>query len=167
MAFQPLSDVHRHGLVAGICDPVGTGDAGFAQAAGGKILTGGKKIGTTCYEPTVILNPPFDANVSQCEIFGPVINIYSYKNRDDAIKLANNVPFSFQAAVFTRDINAALQSAKDLNAAAVMINDHTAFRVDWMPFAGRKASGLGVGGILPSMIEMTEEKLIVFRSKLI
>ena len=38
---------------------------------------------------------------------------------------------------------------------------------DWMPFAGRKSSGLGVGGILSSMIEMTEEKLIVFRSKLI
>ena len=60
---------------------------------------GGKKIGKTCYEPTVILNPPYDTNVSQCEIFGPVINIYSYKNRADAIKLANDVPFSFQAAV--------------------------------------------------------------------
>jgi acyl-CoA reductase-like NAD-dependent aldehyde dehydrogenase len=138
-----------------------------AKAAGGNILTGGKKIGKTCYEPTVILNPPHDTNVSQCEIFGPVINIYSYKNRADAIKLANDVPFSFQAAVFTSDINAALQSAKELNAAAVIINDHTAFRVDWMPFAGRKSSGLGVGGILPTMIEMTEEKLIVFRSKLI
>ena len=138
-----------------------------AKAAGGKILTGGNKIGKTCYEPTVILNPPYDINVSQCEIFGPVINIYSYKNRNEAIKFANNVPFSFQAAVFTNDINAALESAKDLNAAAMMINDHTAFRVDWMPFAGRKSSGLGVGGILPSMIEMTEEKLIVFRSKLI
>ena len=138
-----------------------------AKKAGGKILTGGNKIGKTCYEPTVILNPPYDINVSQCEIFGPVINIYSYKNRNEAIKFANDVPFSFQAAVFTNDINAALESAKDLNAAAIMINDHTAFRVDWMPFAGRKSSGLGVGGILPSMIEMTEEKLIVFRSKLI
>ena len=138
-----------------------------AKAAGGKILTGGNKIGKTCYEPTVILNPPYDINVSQCEIFGPVINIYSYKNRNEAIKFANDVPFSFQAAVFTNDIDAALESAKDLNAAAIMINDHTAFRVDWMPFAGRKSSGLGVGGILPSMIEMTEEKLIVFRSKLI
>ena len=138
-----------------------------AKAAGGKILTGGNKIGKTCYEPTVILNPPYDINVSQCEIFGPVINVYSYKNRNEAIKFANDVPFAFQAAVFTNDINAALESAKDLNAAAIMINDHTAFRVDWMPFAGRKSSGLGVGGILPSMIEMTEEKLIVFRSKLI
>ena len=138
-----------------------------AKAAGGTILTGGNKIGNTCYEPTVILNPPYDINVSQCEIFGPVINIYAYKNRNEAIKFANDVPFAFQAAVFTNDINAALESAKDLNAAAIMINDHTAFRVDWMPFAGRKSSGLGVGGILPSMIEMTEEKLIVFRSKLI
>ena len=138
-----------------------------AKKAGGKILTGGNKIGKTCYEPTVILNPPYDINVSQCEIFGPVINIYSYKNRNEAIKFANDVPFSFQAAVFTNDINSALESAKNLNAAAIMINDHTAFRVDWMPFAGRKSSGLGVGGILPSMIEMTEEKLIVFRSKLI
>ena len=138
-----------------------------AKAAGGKILTGGNKIGKTCYEPTVILNPPYDINVSQCEIFGPVINIYSYKNRNEAIKFANDVPFSYQAAVFTNDINAALESAKDLNAAAIMINDHTAFRVDWMPFAGRKSSGLGIGGILPTMIEMTEEKLIVFRSKLI
>ena len=138
-----------------------------AKAAGGKILTGGNKIGKTCYEPTVILNPPYDINVSQCEIFGPVINIYSYKNRNEAIKFANDVPFAFQAAVFTNNIDAALETAKDLNAAAIMINDHTAFRVDWMPFAGRKSSGLGVGGILPSMIEMTEEKLIVFRSKLI
>ena len=138
-----------------------------AKAAGGKILTGGNKIGNTCYEPTVILNPPHDINVSQCEIFGPVINIYSYKHRNEAIKFANDVPFAFQAAVFTNDIDAALESAKDLNAAAIMINDHTAFRVDWMPFAGRKSSGLGVGGILPSMMEMTEEKLIVFRSKLI
>ena len=138
-----------------------------AKKAGGKVLTGGNKIGKTCYEPTVILNPPYNTNVSQCEIFGPVINIYSYKSRDEAIKLANDVPFSFQAAVFTRDINAALASAKNLNAAAVMINDHTAFRVDWMPFAGRKASGIGIGGIHHTMMEMTEEKLIIFRSKLI
>ena len=81
-----------------------------AKKAGGKILTGGNKIGKTCYEPTVILNPPYDINVSQCEIFGPVINIYSYKNRNEAIKFANDVPFSFQAAVFTNDINAALES---------------------------------------------------------
>lgn len=136
-----------------------------AKEAGAKILTGGKKIGTTCYAPTVLLNPSDESTVSTHEIFGPVINIYSFKDRLEAIERANLTPFSFQAAVFSQNIDTALDTAKRINAAAVMINDHTAFRVDWMPFGGRKASGLGVGGILPTMIEMTEEKLLVFRSK--
>ena len=138
-----------------------------AQDEGAKILAGGKKIGATCYAPTVILNPSDKTNVSAYEIFGPVVNIYSFKDRLEAIARANLTPFSFQAAVITRNVDTALDTAKRLNAATVMINDHTAFRVDWMPFGGRKASGLGVGGILPTMMEMTEEKLLVFRSKLI
>ncbi len=135
-----------------------------ARVSGGVIHIGGSKLSNTCYAPTVILNPPDDAKVSTEEIFGPVINVYSYTDRLEAIEKANHVPFSFQAAVFTKDIDTALNTSKRLNAAAVMINDHTAFRVDWMPFAGRKTSGLGVGGIVPTMLEMTEEKMIVFRS---
>ncbi|MZH45822.1 MAG: aldehyde dehydrogenase family protein, partial [Nitrospinae bacterium] len=138
-----------------------------AKKKGAKILTGGKKIGKTCYAPTILLNPSDSAKVSTQEIFGPVVVIYSFKDRLKAIERANLTEFSFQAAVFSRNIDTALDTAKRINAAAVMINDHTAFRVDWMPFGGRKASGLGVGGILPTMIEMTEEKLLVFRSKLI
>ena len=138
-----------------------------AQDEGAKILAGGKKIGATCYAPTVILNPSDKTNVSAYEIFGPVVNIYSFKDRLEAIDRANLTPFSFQAAVITRNVDTALDTAKRLNAATVMINDHTAFRVDWMPFGGRKASGLGVGGILPTMMEMTEEKMLLFRSKLI
>ena len=138
-----------------------------AQDEGAKILAGGKKIGATCYAPTVILNPSDKTNVSAYEIFGPVVNIYSFKARFEAIARANLTPVSFQAAVITRNVDTALDTAKRLNAATVMINDHTAFRVDWMPFGGRKASGLGVGGILPTMMEMTEEKMLLFRSKLI
>ena len=138
-----------------------------AKSEGAKILTGGKKIGTTCYAPTVILNPSDKANVSACEIFGPVINIYPFKDRLEAIDRANSTPFSFQAAVIARNLDTALDTAKRINATTVMINDHTAFRVDWMPFGGRKASGIGVGGILPTMMEMTEGKMMVFRSKLI
>ncbi len=135
-----------------------------ARDAGAKVLTGGQKIGSTCYAPTVLLNPPEVVKVSRQEIFGPVISVYAFKDRLDAIDRANRIPYAFQAAVFTRNIDTALDTAKRLHAAAVMVNDHTAFRVDWMPFAGRKASGLGVGGILPAMLEMTEEKMIVFRS---
>jgi len=45
-----------------------------------------------------------------------------------------------------------------------MINDHTAFRVDWMPFAGIRESGLGVGGIPYTFHDMQVEKMSVVRS---
>jgi acyl-CoA reductase-like NAD-dependent aldehyde dehydrogenase len=57
----------------------------------------------------------------------------------------------------------ALNAAKLLDASAVLINDHTAFRVDWMPFAGRRQSGYGTGGILYTMRDMTQEKMIAFK----
>ncbi len=136
-----------------------------AKSAGAQVLSGGNKIGETCYEPTVLLNPPADVQVSCKEIFGPVVVIYSFKDRREAIDRANDSPFAFQAAVFTQNLDVALDTVKRLHAKAVMVNDHTAFRVDWMPFGGAKESGLGVGGILPAMEEMTEEKLMVIKSK--
>tara|TARA_R110000782_G_scaffold251934_1_gene339582 strand:- start:41321 stop:42706 length:1386 start_codon:yes stop_codon:yes gene_type:complete len=134
---------------------------------GAKVLYGGKKISETCFEPTVLLNPPTDAKVSTDEIFGPVVCVYSYTNRLEAIKIANSLDVHFQAAVFTKNIDVALDTVKKLNATAVMVNDHTAFRVDWMPFGGRDASGIGMGGIPYSIHEMTREKLMVLKSKLL
>ena len=136
-----------------------------AKNKGGKILCGGKRISNSCFEPTVILNPPSDCNVSEHEVFGPVVCIYSYDDMDNAINQANELPFIFQAAVFAKNIDVALGAVNKLKATAVMINDHTAFRVDWMPFGGGGASGIGVGGIPYSINEMTREKLIVINSK--
>lgn len=135
-----------------------------AVTKGGKILTGGKRIGDSCFEPTVILNPADDAIISQKEIFGPVVCVYSYKTLDEAITRANQLEVSFQAAVFTKNIDTALKVVKRLNATAVMVNDHTAFRVDWMPFGGAKTSGLGLGGIPDSMREMQNQKMMVIKS---
>jgi acyl-CoA reductase-like NAD-dependent aldehyde dehydrogenase len=135
-----------------------------AVTKGGKILTGGKRISDSCFEPTVIVNPSDDAIISQKEIFGPVVCVYSYKTLDEAIKRANQLDVSFQAAVFTKNIDTALKSIKRLNATAVMVNDHTAFRVDWMPFGGAKTSGLGLGGIPDSMREMQNQKMMVIKS---
>jgi len=138
-----------------------------AVEAGAKILCGGKRISDTCFEPTVLLNPPKDAKVSTLEIFGPVVCVYAYTNREKAIEIANSLDVHFQAAVFTKNLDVALSSVKKLNATAVMVNDHTAFRVDWMPFGGRDASGIGMGGIQYSMHEMTREKLMVIKSNLL
>lgn len=136
-----------------------------AEQSGGEILCGGNKISNSCFEPTVILNPSDDVKVSTREVFGPVICIYSYDSIEEAIKRANALDVSFQAAIFTKNIDTALKATKELNATAVMINDHTAFRVDWMPFGGAKTSGLGLGGINYSIEEMSNQKLVVIKSK--
>lgn len=138
-----------------------------AVNSGAKLLTGGKRLSETTYAPTVLLNPSLEAKVSVEEVFGPVVCIYSYSDRDNAIKNANSLEDHFQASVFTKNIDIALDTVKKLNATTVMVNDHTAFRVDWMPFGGRDASGIGMGGIPQSMNEMTREKLMVIKSHLI
>ncbi|WP_143960950.1 aldehyde dehydrogenase family protein [Litoribacter populi] len=134
-----------------------------AEKSGGNILCGGKKLSETCYAPTVVYNPPQDIQLSQEEVFGPVVCIYSYSDREEAIRLANEMEYHFQAAVFTKNIDTALECVEKLNATAVMVNDHTAFRVDWMPFGGRDASGEGLGGIPYSMHEMTRLKMMVIK----
>jgi acyl-CoA reductase-like NAD-dependent aldehyde dehydrogenase len=82
-----------------------------------------------------------------------------------ATRVTGGVPWSFQAVVFSQDIDAAMTAAERLNGAAAMVNDHTAFRVDWMPFGGRGPSGLGTGGIGHSVRDMPEQKLVVLRRK--
>jgi acyl-CoA reductase-like NAD-dependent aldehyde dehydrogenase len=129
----------------------------------GKILCGGKKISNTCYEPTVVLNPSKESKLSTLEVFGPVVCLYSYSNIEEAISQANSLDFAFQASIFSNDLSLTLNAVKKLEGLAVMVNDHTAFRVDWMPFGGYKQSGLGIGGIGPTMKEMSLEKMIVFK----
>ena len=136
-----------------------------AIAEGAQITAGGNKISDTCFEPTVLLNPSPSSKVSQQEIFGPVVCLYSYKSREQAIDQANNIDYHFQASVFSKNIDIAMDTVQKLNATAVMVNDHTAFRVDWMPFGGRDSSGLGLGGIPYSMHEMTRDKLMVIKSQ--
>jgi acyl-CoA reductase-like NAD-dependent aldehyde dehydrogenase len=132
---------------------------------GAKLIAGGKRISDTTFQPTILFNPSEDSKVSTNEIFGPVVCIYPFENREEAIKKANALEVHFQAAVFTKNIDIALDAVKKLNATAVMVNDNTAFRVDWMPFGGRDASGLGMGGISYTINDMTREKLMVFKSK--
>ena len=132
-----------------------------AVSEGAKLLTGGKKLSNTTYAPTVILNPPIDAKVSTKEIFGPVVCVYSYTDRKEAIEIANSLNVAFQAAVYTSDLDVANDCIKHLDATAVMVNEHTAFRVDWMPFAGRRSSGYGIGGIGYTMHDMIQPKMVV------
>ena len=134
-----------------------------AVNAGAELLTGGNKLSDTTYAPTLLLNPPVDAKVSTAEIFGPVVCLYSYSDRKEAIERANSLNVAFQASVYTSDLEVANDCLKRLDASAVMVNDHTAFRVDWMPFAGRRHSGYGIGGIGHTMHDMVQFKMAVIK----
>ncbi len=134
-----------------------------AVDGGGRLLCGGQKLGDTAYAPTVVLDPPPDVRLSSEEIFGPVIAVYGYDDLDEAVERANGLPFALHAAVFTQRLDVAMKLIGALDATAVMVNDHSAFRVDWMPFAGRRLSGQGTGGIGYTMHDMTEDKMAVIK----
>jgi len=132
-------------------------------AAGGAKVLGGGRVNASTLTPSVLVNPPVDAKVSTLEVFGPTTCVYPFDDLDQAIARANALPVAFQSSLFTENLRTAFSVAERLDASAVMINDHTAFRTDWMPFAGRRQSGYGIGGIPWTMGEMTERKMIVFK----
>jgi len=134
-----------------------------ARLAGAGVAIGGGRASDTTLLPTILLEPPAETKISRMEVFGPVTAVYGFAELDQAINAANRLPVAFQASIFSREIAPALHAAERLDASAVLINDHTAFRTDWMPFAGRHQSGLGVGGIPWTMRELAEEKMFVLR----
>ncbi len=136
-----------------------------AVEAGATLLAGGAVLPNNCYQPTLLLEPPAECAVSSKEIFGPVVCLYAYRNIDEAIARANSLDLAFQAAVFTQDIDRAFEAYQKLDAAAVMVNDHTAFRHDAMPFAGLRHSGLAVGGIPFTIEDMQVDKLFVLKTR--
>jgi acyl-CoA reductase-like NAD-dependent aldehyde dehydrogenase len=137
---------------------------GEAVRGGARALAGGERLDHQSYAPTILVDAPERSRVLTDEVFGPVVVVVRFAELDRAVAAANDVRWSFQSAVFTRDLDRALFAARRLDASSVMVNDHTAFRADWMPFAGRRESGLGVGGLPWSVRDMTAEKLLVFSS---
>lgn len=135
-----------------------------ARAGGAEVLSGGEKLSDTTYAPTVLLNPASDATISRNEVFGSAVCLYSYDDVDAAIAQANSLEVAFQAAVYTNDLAGAMHAYRGLDASAIMVNDHSAFRTDWMPFAGLRQSGHGVGGIPYTCHEMTIEKMMVINA---
>ncbi|MCP4902446.1 MAG: aldehyde dehydrogenase family protein, partial [bacterium] len=89
----------------------------------------------------------------------PTVNLYPFDEADEAIAMANSLPFGLHAAVFARDVDMAFKLARGVDCGGVMINDSTDYRLDSMPFGGIKNSGLGREGIKFSLQEMTEPKV--------
>ena len=132
-----------------------------AKNAGTEVLMGAEPLSKTVYGTTVLRGAPEDSKVIGHEVFGPVVTIQPVDSLDDAIEKVNRSENPFQSSIFTRDIDNAFRAARKVRASSYMINDITAFRVDWMPFGGRKKAGLGLGGVEHGIHDMSQEKLIV------
>ncbi len=132
-----------------------------ARTAGARLLTGGGWEATR-FEPTLLEDVPPSTRLARDEVYGPVTVLQRVRNLDEAIDVANAVDFGLQAAVFTRDLDAAHRAVSALHYGGVMVNDSTDYRIDAMPFGGVKGSGLGREGVRFAVHEMTELKLASF-----
>jgi len=130
-----------------------------AVGAGAQLIEGGKRVGALLH-PTILTNVQSSMRVVREEVFAPVVSVIPFRTLDDAIDEVNSTPFGLAAGLFTQDVTRAMNASRRLHVGIVHINEPSSSRVDLMPFAGVKDSGLGREGPKYAMQEMTEERLI-------
>lgn len=136
-----------------------------AQAQGAQLELGYQVLGESkqYLTPTILTKVPRESKLMQEEAFGPVVCINSYTDEEELLDYLNSNDYIFETALFTKDITQALRIARDISTMTFVINNHSAFRVDQMPFGGHKLAGLGMGGVKYAMEEMTRTKQIIIR----
>jgi glyceraldehyde-3-phosphate dehydrogenase (NADP+) len=135
-----------------------------AAAKGARVVLGGTREGSLV-QPTLIDHVTPDMDIAWVEPFAPVLPIIRVANADDAVKLANQSEYGLQAAIFSRDVDVAMQVALALDVGTVQINGRTARGPDHFPFIGTKSSGLGTQGVRYSIEAMTRIKGMVFNMR--
>lgn len=135
-----------------------------AREKGAHLVVGGKREKNTIY-PTLFDKVTTEMRLAWDEPFGPVLPIIRVKDKDEAIKIANESEYGLQSSVFTNSIDEAFYIANKLEVGAVQINNKTERGPDHFPFSGVKASGIGVQGIRYSIDSMSRKKGIVINLK--
>lgn len=140
-----------------------------AVAKGARILTGGALVerngGVWC-EPTVLVDVTHDMAIMRDETFGPIVPIMAYKERDEAVALANDSEFGLSAAVIG-DEDEAIAVGRQIHAGGMWINDFDTMggvgaRAEKNAFrsSGLGGSRYGYGGFMRFM----RKKAIVVRA---
>jgi aminobutyraldehyde dehydrogenase len=129
------------------------------------IVTGGGTLGERGFfvKPTVVADVAQDSEIVQREVFGPVVTMQRVASDDDAIAMANDVPYGLAASVFSENLGRALKVAARLEFGTVWINEHLFPLASEMPHGGFKESGYGKDMSLYSMEEYTRIKHVAVK----
>ena len=132
-----------------------------AQEKGGKVQTGGKRIGNqgNYFEPTVLTDVPDSARIMNEEPFGPVAVMLRFKDTDEALTRANALPYGLASYAFTKDGKTATKVADALDSGMVTIN-HFGLALPEVPFGGVKDSGYGHEGGLEGLTVYMQAKFV-------
>ncbi|MGK3949831.1 gamma-aminobutyraldehyde dehydrogenase [Microbacterium sp. K2] len=133
--YGPLSSAAQLAQVQGFVDRL---------PAHATIETGGARQGEKGYffEATIVSGLHQDDEAVQGEIFGPVLTVQSFDTEEQALEMANDVPYALASSVWTTDHTRAMRFSRDLDFGCVWINTHIPFVSD-MPHGGFKHSGYG------------------------
>jgi aldehyde dehydrogenase (NAD+) len=121
----------------------------IGKLEGAKLLTGGNRLDDGAHAkgwfhaPTVFgdVNPKM--RIAQEEIFGPVVSVIPIHDFDEAINVANDVPYGLSASIYTRNVNQAFAATRDLFTGIVYVNAPTIGAETHLPFGGTKQTGNG------------------------
>jgi acyl-CoA reductase-like NAD-dependent aldehyde dehydrogenase len=143
---------------------------GYVQTGldeGARLMTGGRvphqaPSGGYYLEPTLFADVEPHMRVAQEEIFGPVIAALPWDSYDEMIRIANGIDLGLSAAVWSRDIDAALRTAHDVEAGYVWVNDANRHYLG-APFGGVKNSGVGREESAEELLSYLETKAVNVR----
>jgi len=131
------------------------------RSEGARLALGGQRVRREsggCYiEPTVFDDVRPSMRIAREEIFGPVLATLSFRDLDEALRLANDVSYGLAAAIWTRDLRDAHRAARALRAGVVYVNCYDADDIT-VPFGGYKQSGFGRDRSLHAFDKYTELK---------
>ena len=133
-----------------------------ARDRGGKVLTGGARIGNRgfFFAPTVVTDIPDNSRLMAEEPFGPIAPIVSFRNSDEVIARANAVPLGLAAYAFTRSSARAAAMTEALETGLVCVNTFTGVLSD-APFGGMKESGYGYEGGSEGIEAFMQTRLVI------